>query len=242
MRRFFIPVARINQGQAILDGPEFHHLRHVLRVNVDDPVTLTDDQGNDYQGVVTRLSPTEALIAITATMAAHSSPFALTLAQGLLKGQKMDLVIEKATELGVQRIRPFSSAFTVANLPSERQSNRIERWMRIAQSAAKQSGSPTPRIDPPQTLAELLSSLPTGTEKLLCYECETDLTLKTFAHAHPQLASLCVIVGPEGGFSRDEVAAARSSGAHIVGLGTAIIRAETAGIVAVALCQFLWNG
>ncbi len=241
MRRFFIPAARITQGQALIEGPEFHHLRHVLRVNVHDPVLLTDDQGHEHQGVVTHLSSTAALVTITTTTAAAASPFALTLAQGLLKGQKMDLVIEKATELGVQCIRPFSSAFTVANLPNERQAHRLERWTRIAHSAAKQSGSSAPSIDPPQPLAELLSALPSETAKLLCYERETDLTLKIFAQAHPQLTSLCVIVGPEGGFSEAEVADARLSGVHVVGLGTSTLRAETASIVAITLCQFLWR-
>lgn len=241
MRRFFIPAARITQGQAIIEGPEFHHLRHVLRVNVHDPVLLTDDQGHEHQGVVTRLSSTTALVTITATAIASAPPFTLTLAQGLLKGQKMDLVIEKATELGVHRIQPFSSAFTVANLPNERHTHRLERWTRIAHSAAKQSGSTAPSINPPQPLAELLSVLPPETEKLLCYEREKELTLKIFAQAHSQLTSLCVIVGPEGGFSEDEVTNARSSGVHVVGLGTSTLRAETAGIVAVALCQFLWH-
>jgi 16S rRNA (uracil1498-N3)-methyltransferase len=241
MRRFFIPAARITQTQAILDGTEFHHLRRVLRLNEGDAVALTDEQGHAYQGVITRLSPTEAFITITATTASRSSPFALTLAQGLLKGQKMDLVIEKATELGVQHIQPFRSAFTVATVPSARQSDRVERWMRIARSAAKQSGSPTPKIDLPQALTDLLISIPRGTEKILCYERETSLTLKTFAQAHTQLTSLCVIIGPEGGFSLEEVASARAAGAHIVGLGTPIVRAETAGIIAVALCQFLWR-
>jgi 16S rRNA (uracil1498-N3)-methyltransferase len=241
MRRFFIPAARINHGQALMSGSEFHHLRRVLRLKEGDAVTLTDEHGGEYQGLIARLSPAEALITITATTASPSSPFMLTLAQGLLKGQKMDLVIEKATELGVQWIRPFHSAFTVATLPNERQSARVDRWARIAQSAAKQSGSLLPSLAPPQTLAELLSTLPPGTAKLLCYEHETDLTLKAFAQAHPQLASLCIIVGPEGGFSRDEVDAARSSGAQVVSLGASTLRAETAGIVAVALCQFLWG-
>jgi 16S rRNA (uracil1498-N3)-methyltransferase len=242
MRRFFIPAAHISQSQALLSGPEFHHLRHVLRLRVGDVVTLKDDRGREHQGAITQLSQSEATIFITTTTAAPPSRFSLVLAQGLLKGQKMDVLIEKATELGVQRIIPFTSTFTVAQLPEERQVERTARWTRIAQSAAKQSGSETPQIDPPLTFADLFTASPTTTPTLLFYEKENALTLKHFAQAHPQLASLRIIVGSEGGFSPTEVASARAAGATVVNLGPRILRAETAGIIATALCQFLWQG
>jgi 16S rRNA (uracil1498-N3)-methyltransferase len=241
MRRFFIPATQISRNQAVLRGTEFHHLRHVLRLAVGDPVLLTDDLKREHSGVITHLSASAATVTITDTTAGSASALSLTLAQGLLKGQKMDLVIEKATELGVQQVAPFTSTFTVAQIPSERQSDRVARWTRIARSAAKQSGSNTPRIDPPQSFTDLLTTIPSRVVTILFYEKETPYTLKAFAREHPQLSSLCIIVGSEGGFSPEEVTAARSAGAHIVGLGTPTLRAETAGIVAAALCQFLWN-
>jgi 16S rRNA (uracil1498-N3)-methyltransferase len=241
MRRFFISSAHLRQDQATLSGPEFHHLRRVLRLGVGAPVTLTDDLGREHRGVITQLSSSEATIALTTTREARDSGLSLTLAQGILKGAKMDLVIEKATELGVNCILPFHSTFTVATVPADRQAERIARWERIAQSAAKQSGSLAPRIDPPQSFIALLETLSPERMAILCYEKEHTLSLKRCAQEHPQLESLCLIIGTEGGFSPEEIARARTAGVHVVGLGARIFRAETAAVVASALCQFLWN-
>jgi 16S rRNA (uracil1498-N3)-methyltransferase len=239
--RFFLPTTQIHGSHALLTGPEFHHLRRVLRLNAGDILTLCDENGGEHQGVITRLSTTRAEVSITASVPSGSPTFFLTLAQGMLKGQRMDLVIEKATEIGVQCIVPFFSAFTVAQLPEGRHVERLARWQRIAQSAAKQSGSPIPHIATPQAFAELLAAVPDGAGKLLLYEKERSSTLKTFARNSPRFSSLWIVVGPEGGFPPAEVEQARAADFHVVGFGTHTLRAETAGIVAVALCRFLWG-
>jgi 16S rRNA (uracil1498-N3)-methyltransferase len=241
MSRFFIPAAQIKQSHAALTGAEFHHLSHVLRLTVGDSLTLCDEHGRDHHGIIISLSATKAEISLTASSLSDAPVFFLTLAQGVLKGQKMDLVIEKATEIGVQRIVPFFSAFTVAQLSADRRSERVSRWLRLAQSAAKQSGNPVPQITPPQSFVNLLATIPDGVGKVLLYEKEQTLTLKAFAQTHPSFSSLCVVVGPEGGFAVGEVEQARTAGFQVVGLGTRTLRAETAGIVAVALCRFLWG-
>ncbi|MGH7962530.1 MAG: RsmE family RNA methyltransferase, partial [Candidatus Binatia bacterium] len=151
------------------------------------------------------------------------------------------LVIEKATELGVQRIVPFVSAFTVVQAVQDQCAGRLARWQRLAQSAAKQSGNPVPLITPPCSLRDLLTTAADETDKVLLYEKERTLTLKAFAHTHPACSSLWVVIGPEGGFTTEEVEQARATGFQIVGLGTRVVRAETASIAAVALCQFLWG-
>src|SRR5215470_2333710 len=190
MRRFFIPASHISQTHATLSGVEFHHLRHVLRLRIGDTVILKDDLGREHEGTISQLTFSEATIVITSTTEALSSHFSLTLAQGLLKGQKMDVLIEKATELGVQRLIPFTSTFTVAQLVNERQTERIARWTRIAQSAAKQSGSTAPQIDPPHSFTNLLLTIPPETITLLFYEKEDRLTLKEFAAEHRQVEAL----------------------------------------------------
>jgi 16S rRNA (uracil1498-N3)-methyltransferase len=151
------------------------------------------------------------------------------------------LVIEKATELGVNRIEPFFSACTVAQVPQERQGERLARWQRLARSAAKQSGNPFPLITTPRPLRDLLATVPDGVGKVLLYEKEATLSLKAFARTHPAFSSLWVVIGPEGGFAPAEIAQARATGFQTVGLGTRVVRAETAAIIAVALCQFLWG-
>jgi len=242
MRRFFVPDSQMHQSHAIVSGEEFHHLCHVLRLRVGDQVSLRDESGQEHHGVIASLSTTTAKVTILDTVPSISTHVQLTLALGLLKGQKMDLVIEKVTELGVDHIIPFTSTFTVSQLSTERLSDRLSRWQRIAQSAAKQSGSTMPQILAPMTLEEVCSAQSPHTTTLLFYEREQQSTLKTFANEHQQISALCVIVGPEGGFASEEVKQAQSQGIHILGLGSQILRAETASIVAVALCRFLWDG
>lgn len=240
MRRFFLPASHIHDTQAVIDGREFHHLRHVLGLQMGEDILLCDDQGTEYQGTIATLSPTSATVSITrVTPATHR--FSLTLAQGLLKGQKMDLVIEKTTELGVSRIVPLVSKFTVAQLREGHHQDRLLRWRRVAQSAAKQSGSPVPQLVPPQSFAEFLRSVPDNISTLLFYEKERRETLQHFAEKQPKLSALCAIVGAEGGFAEEEVEHAQQAGCHVLSLGSQILRAETASIVAVALCQFLWG-
>ena len=120
MPRFFVSATQINQAHAALTGSEFHHLRHVLRLDVGDSLTLYDEHGREHQGTIISLSSTSAEVSLTASSLPPAAAFSLTLAQGVLKGQKTDLVVEKATEIGVQRIVPFFSAFTVPQLPADR--------------------------------------------------------------------------------------------------------------------------
>ncbi|MSQ48066.1 MAG: 16S rRNA (uracil(1498)-N(3))-methyltransferase [Deltaproteobacteria bacterium] len=240
MRRFFLPTSHLHDSQAVIDGTEFHHLRHVLRLQVGDSVLLCDDRGAEYQGTIATLSSTSAEVTITHTTPA-TPRFSLTLAQGLLKGRKMDVVIEKATEIGVSRIVPLITKFTVAQLREGQQQDRLQRWHRIARSAAKQSGSPVPHLAPPQSLAEFLHSIADDTPTLLFHEKARRETLKHFAERQPILLSLHVIVGTEGGFTEEEVEQARLAGCHILSLGSHVLRAETASLVTVSLCQFLWG-
>lgn len=242
MHRFFVPAHQIQNSRAVIRGGEFHHLHHVLRLCVGDRISLRDEVSTEHHGVIASLSTTAAEVMILDTTPLPSTAVSLTLALGLLKGQKMDLVIEKVTELGVDRIVPFTSAFTIFQLPTERQNERLSRWRRITQSAAKQSGSMLPQILAPQTFDQLCDSQVPDTTTILFYEQERLSTLKEFANNHPQIPSLRVIVGPEGGFAAEEVELARRRGIHILGLGSQILRAETASIVAIALCRFLWEG
>lgn len=242
MARFFLPHTSVRANQAILTGSELHHLRNVLQLREGDRVTLFDDQGREYEGVIQRLSPSAAEVSLLHSLPSSPSPFSLILAQGLLKGYKMDLVVEKATELGVSRVLPFVSSFTVASLPPARQKERIARWQRIALSAAKQGGrKDIPRIEEPILFTDLPGLVPQDTPKLLLWEKEGQVSLKDVARDDPSLSSLLLVVGPEGGLSAEEVAFARTRGFSVVSLGRRILRAETAGIVAVALCQFLWG-
>ncbi len=241
MRRFFISSQTIVQDRAQLSGAEFHHLRHVLRLDRGARVTLYDESGATYHGEILHIAPTYAEVGIRQHAPAETRAFHLTLAQGLLKGRKMDLVIEKATELGVHTIAPFVSAFTVARIPDGKRAERVARWQHLARAAAKQSGGLPPEIRPPQSFPELLHSIPGPSGRLIFSERERVLHLREFARHATRCDSLHILVGSEGGFAPEEIEQAQAAGFVSVSLGASVLRAETASITAIALCQFLWR-
>ncbi len=245
MRRFFISSYALitNRGQLSvqMSGPEFHHLRHVLRLDVGAQIALYDERGTTYHGTLTHLAKDHAEVRLTDTVPPSAPTFRLTLAQSVLKGSKMDLVVEKATELGVHTIIPFFSDFTVARIPSAKQAERVARWRRLAQAAAKQSGSRLPEIASPLSFETLLHSSPSHALKVICSEREHNIHLKAFAEDFPTPDAVWIAVGPEGGFSSQEMEHARAAGYVPLSLGPSVLRAETASMSAVALCQFLWR-
>lgn len=224
-----------------LHGAEFHHLKHVLRLESGATVALYDEGGKSYLGTIRRLSRDYAEVAISQTASAAADGFRLTLAQSLLKGRKMELVVEKVTELGVNAIVPFFSAFTVARVPRVRHAERLARWRRIAYAAAKQSGVPPPQIYPPVSFSQALRRASGRQQKAVFSEREQGLHLKEFAQDVHECQALYMMVGPEGGFATDEIEAARTAGFVPVSLGRTVLRAETASIAAVGICQFLWR-
>src|SRR5262249_24407597 len=164
-------------------------------------------------------------------------PVALALLIGLLKGEKMDWVVQKATELGVARVVPVATTHGVVKLDAERAASRRERWTRIAEEAAKQCGrADLPEIAEVSAFAEAVAAARGW--KLLLHEAERGQPLRAALPASaPEVVT--VAVGPEGGFAPDEVAAARAAGFAVSGLGPRVLRAETAAIAALAVLGFV---
>lgn len=243
MARFFLPRKQIHGQFGKIDGPELEHLRKVLRLKPGDRITVFDDIGWEHEAVIRSVAGAQGEIEIVRSyQAQRESPLHLTLAVALTKGDKLDFVVEKATELGVQNIIPFTSAHAVPKLDERKIAARTERWRKIALSATKQCGrTRAPEILPLMTFEELLVSVQPEVGKLLCWERETEQSLR---QAHEKLRdakALLVAVGPEGGFSPIEAELARQHGFEQVHLGRRILRAETAAITALSLVQFLWG-
>ncbi len=236
MPRFFVPQRDVADGKARLQGGEFRHLQRVLRLREGDTVTLFDDAGIEYEGVLVSLSPRVATVRITASAASErESPLAVTLYQGVPKGRKMDLIVEKATELGAVAIVPFVSAFGTASVGAAQ--SKHERWQRIALAAAKQSGRvKIPEIGATLTFPEVVTAAAGMDRGLLFFEHAGATALPPAADGKPP-ATAAVIVGPEGGFSGEETTRAANAGLAICGLGPRVLRTETAAIVALALVQ-----
>ena len=243
MARFFLPRDKMSGQVGALDGPELDHLRKVLRMKPGDHITTFDDNGWEYEAVIRSMGPSKAeLEVIRSYPVERESPLALTLAVGLTKGEKIDFVIEKATELGVRTIVPFASTYAVPKLDDRKIAARAERWRKIALSATKQSGrTKVPEIWPLVGFDDLLNHVSLPAVKLLCWEKETEQSLE---QAHERLRAakaVLVAVGPEGGFSASEADRARLHGFERIHLGRRILRAETAALTALALVQFLWG-
>ena len=232
MLRLYVPAAQIDGGRLRVTGAELRHLR-TLRLEPGDRLVIFDDHGLEHDVMLERIGGREAWAAITAShRPSRESALDLVLAPALLKGTKMDLVIEKATELGVQRIAPIVTRHTIG------QGAHVERWRRIAVAAAKQSGrTRVPLVDAPVGLAGILAADWPGL-RLLAWEDERTRALATLPTA---ATGVVMVVGPEGGFSSDEVAAAASAGFVAIRLAPRVLRAETAAIVAAALCQHRWG-
>jgi 16S rRNA (uracil1498-N3)-methyltransferase len=243
MARFFLPQENIHGQFGAIAGSELDHLRRVLRLKPGDRITVFNERGWEHEAVLRAVGGAAAQIEIIASsQVERESPLQVTLAVGLTKGEKLDWVVEKATELGVAAIVPFASSFAVPKLDERKISARTERWRKIALSATKQSGRlRVPEILPMVAFDELLVQAQPLDARLLCWEKESEKSLRR-AHAElDAVRTLLIAVGPEGGLSLGEAEAARRQRFELVHLGRRILRAETAALTALSLVQFLWG-
>ena len=243
MARFFLPKEKIQDQRGTIVGAELAHLRRVLRLGPGDQLTVFDDTGWEHEAVIRAFSAARGDVDIVRSYRPErESSLQITLALGLTKGEKNDFVIEKATELGVQTIVPFTSSYTVPKLNDRKIETRTERWQRIALSAAKQSGRTlVPKVLTLCEFRDLVKRPGTDTLKLLCWEREVQLTLKQVYDTEPNVRAILLVIGPEGGFSSAEADNAQQAGFKSVQLGRRILRSETAALAALSVVQFLWG-
>lgn len=237
--RFLVNADELDREEVLLRGAELRHLR-ARRLGPGAEIVLSDGGGRERRAIVLGVSRTRAVIRIQPDRGGVprpvESPLRLTLAQAALKADKLDLVVEKATELGIANLVVFTSSRCVAKPASE----RLRRWERLARSAAKQcQRTCIPSVRGPVSFTDVLAEARHGLALLFWEDAGSDSRLVSNGQETPE--AVLAMVGPEGGFSADEVAAARAAGFRIVGLGPRILRAETAAIVAVTMCQSLWG-
>ena len=230
MIRIPVPPGALRPGKLELPEAESRRARTVLRLEVGDAVELFDGAGLAAPARVSAMTDVVTVDVGPVREAGRAPP--LCIAQALAKGEKMELVIQKATELGAAEIVPFASARAVVKLDAAKAHERVSRWRKIAQEAARQCGrADTPEIAELATLDAVLAR--PGACGLL-YEGATDVRLGAFLDAAGD-APVTMLIGPEGGFTEDEVARSRAAGAAIVGLGARILRTETVALAALAI-------
>lgn len=238
MRRFTLAPERIQADRVTFDPEESRHMTRVLRLAPGDVVVAGDGTGRDYTVRLESLGPTATGTILGASPNHAESPLALTLVQGVPKGDRMEEIVRALTQLGVRRVAPALTERVVVRLEPGRWRERARRWQRVAREAAKQCGrAVVPEVEPPAPLAERLT-LAGAVDLALClWEGRAEPLGKILDAAAGPPRSIAVLVGPEGGLARDEVTAARERGWHVVGLGPRILRSETAGPAVVAVLQ-----
>jgi 16S rRNA (uracil1498-N3)-methyltransferase len=237
MRRFTLPPDRPPGGRVTFDRDESRHLTRVLRLHPGDTVVATDGTGRDYTVRLESVGEPATGIVLAATDGVAASPLAVTLVQGVPKGDRMEAIVRASTELGVARVQPVLCERTVVRLEPARWRDRLRRWQRVAREAAKQSGRAViPEVDAPRPLAEALEAA--GPADLAL--CPWEGGGAPLGRALPddiRPRSALLLVGPEGGLATHEVEAARARGFTVVSLGPRILRTETAGPAMLAILQ-----
>jgi 16S rRNA (uracil1498-N3)-methyltransferase len=231
MHRFFIPKPFKQEMQ--ITGRDAHHIIDVLRMVPGDRLQLVADDGISFVGEITAINTNAVtVVAREILRETHEPDVQISLLQGLAKGEKMELIIQKAVEIGIADIFPVAMDHSVVVLDGSKAEKKTERWQKIAEAAAKQSKRDViPAVHEVATLRQVLQK-----EKwdllLVAYESENRVSLKETLQTHKEAKTIGVIIGPEGGLSNEEVEVARKYGGIAVSLGRRILRTETAGLVA----------
>lgn len=240
MPRFYCPPPLPSQGSFNLPPDAAHHASRVLRLREGDSVQIFDGEGHECHGVISDLSGKQVILGdIRQVRADRESPLPVLLAQALCSSEKMDWVIQKATELGVTAIQPLATERSVARLSSERAAKRTEHWQQVAISACEQCGrNVLPVIHPPLDIMIWLQQMRASQNSKFILLPQGATSLQS--QARPQ-GTAVLLIGAEGGFSQSESESALLCGFTPVRLGTRVMRTETAAVAGLAALQTLWG-
>ncbi len=241
MRLFYSDKICPGIKKCIIDGAEARHIYKVLRMGRGDSITLMDKEGRRYDTIITKISHGKVEVIIQEIYPPpRPSPLEITLCVSLIRSMPMDLVIQKSSELGVDTIQPFYSERSIIKIPEQRIEARLRHWNEVAKNAAKQSGRPIPaQVLRPMALDELLRKIGgLDSLRMLLWEEEKTQSIKSILRQKDKVDHVIGIIGPEGGFSREEVERFKIEGFLSVSLGRRILRVETAAITFVAIIQY----
>ncbi|MFY9556025.1 MAG: 16S rRNA (uracil(1498)-N(3))-methyltransferase [Blastocatellia bacterium] len=243
-RRFYAPPDKIEGSIVNLSSDETHHLMHVLRMTPGDDAFVFDGCGKEYRcsfrGFKDNLAQLEVKDLLNDVI---ESPLEITLAQGLAKGEKFEFIVQKATELGVRRIVPLATRYAEVKPTSDQIPKKLDRWRRISLEAMKQSGRRTlVEILAPRTVREFLSedthTPASRTHRVwLLFNPRDGLSVDAALGAVSKSCPIAALIGPEGGWSDEELTLLSEAGCKSVSLGPRVLRTETAAVAAITLIQ-----
>ncbi|MDB5904085.1 MAG: ribosomal methyltransferase RsmE [Betaproteobacteria bacterium] len=239
LTRLYVPDEIPAHG--LFDAPrdQAHHVAHVLRLAAGDAVTVFDGRGHEYAGVIERIAKSAVTLRVgDPERVNRESPLAITLAQGISSGERMDFTVQKAVELGAASIQPLATERSVVKLGGERAVKRVEHWRGIAIAACEQSGrNCVPEVHPVASLTAWLAQVPRAALRLTLSPGAT-ATLRELPRPD---GAIVLLVGPEGGLSPREQDDARAAGFSPLRLGPRVLRTETAALAALAAMQATWG-
>ncbi len=245
MTYFFVSPKQIKKQKVTITGPDAAHITRVLRLRPGDGLIVADGQGKGYRVRLDRIGA-EVEGAIEEEFIINAEPAArITLVQGIPKGEKMEMIIQKCTELGVKEIIPWTANRAVVRLSGEKLQQRVLRWRRVAYEAAKQcQRGEVPGVSVPMSLKEVFAAMPPDALGIMPWEEEGAISLRQVLKISKEGSrekipdKIFLFIGPEGGLAREEVELAKSRRVAAVSLGRRILRTETAAIAAVAMILY----
>ncbi len=244
MSRFFVTTDMIDENRVTLSEEDSKHLSRVLRATVGEEIIICDGVGNEHKAHISEISKNKICAEIFETKQCDTEPkVKVTIFQGLPKGSKMELIIQKCVEIGVCTIVPVATARAVVKLSEEKGKGKEERWNKISQEAAKQSSRGViPVVESPVSFEEAVKRAGEFDMAIIPYEKQESGCLKDYLREKtPQ--TVAVFIGPEGGFEEREIDFAQKHGVKAVSLGKRILRTETAPLTAlsVIMYEYDWN-
>lgn len=241
MHRFYADTNRLTDGFAALTAEDARHALRVLRMGVGDEAEVFLP-GKRYRATISEIAGEDVTLRLDEELPSTEPRLRLTLYQGLPKADKMELIVQKAVELGAEAIVPVAMSRCVTKLDGKDGLKKQERWQKIAREACKQSGRcGMPEVSAPIPFKALPERLTGHGAAIVPWEDARGYSLNAFAREHPGISDLGVVIGPEGGISLDEIQALWAAGCLPVTLGPRILRTETAGLAAISALMCLYH-
>ncbi len=243
MPRFFVSPTAFADGRVCLSGEDAHHISYSLRMAVGDEITVADGEGRVYLCRIAAMDGTSVVADVMVPAAERGeSPLEIHLFQAYPKADKLEFIIQKAVELGASAITPFESERCIKRPRADKVAHILERQQKIATEAAKQCGRATlPTVGAPLSFAAMLKAAEDYPLVLFCHPHSDALSLRTLLEKHPTLSRVALVVGSEGGFSPEEVQAAKERGFIITSLGERVLRCETAPLFLLSALSYAYE-
>lgn len=241
MKRFYIEHIKIENNSVRIPGAEARHILKVLRLKKNDGIQLFDKNGNMYSGVIKDYTQKDVTVGIRESRKYEEQRTSseIILGQAVIKGKKMDYFFQKSTELGVTKIIPFFSERSVPRWDGSRAAQRVEHWQKIVNASVKQSGvRPVPMVEEIKHFPSVVRQNLDGYLKLIFWENEKKENVKSIISSQGLPSKIICVIGPEGGFSENEINIAKDSGFVTVGLGDQMLRSETVSLAILTIFQY----